>query len=245
MTLKVFLSASLFTTIAFSSAAAAQHADMLLIRDQQGNLLTGQYSFDQNLIIDTDTRVYEGEFDTFGVSDEPGFNALSASNIPDGFNALDGNTAVSFTANAFAVGGATANLFYWDGHGDVDFVTSTNTLTVSKAPSNVFSSLLDGSDSDVAGFDIEATSADGFLHKHIDFALSDISNNAGGFYLWAFTLHHGSDSADSIFFVHGFDTHDENAHEAAVDWVNTNLVPAPGSLSALLGLAAMVTRRRR
>jgi len=231
--------------LSLSTIASAQHADMLLIRDDAGNLLTGQYDFGTNQIVDTNTRVYEGEFDAFGTSDEPGFNALSSSNIPTGFQALDANIAVSFDANTFQLGSASANLYHWDGNGAVDFSVSTNSLTISKAPSAVFSAVLDGSDSNVEGFDIDATSSDGFLHKHIDLALSDFSSGANGFYLWSLTIEAGGSSTDPIYFVHGFGIHNEPAHEAAIDWVNANLVPAPGSLTALLGLAAITTRRRR
>jgi len=236
------------TTIAalsITSIAPAQHADLLLIKDDAGNLLTGQYDFGTNQIVDTNTRVYEGEFDAFGTSDEPGFNALSASNIPTGFQALGSNIPVSFDANTFQIGNMSANLYHWDGQGSVDFAASSNTLTISKAPSLLFSALLDGSDTSVEGFDIDTTTSDGFLHKHIDLGLSDISSSANGFYLWSFTIEAGGASADPIFFVHGFGIHNEPAHEAAVDWVNANLVPAPSSVLALFGFAAMTSRRRR
>lgn len=228
-----------------TNAACAQHADLLLIKDAAGNLLTGQYDFDSGEVVNTNTRVYEGEFDIFGTSDEPGFNALSSSNVPTGFQALDANTAVSFNASSFDIGSTSANLYFWDGTGEVNFTAAANTLTISKAPSNIFSAVLDGSDTNVNGFDIATTSSDGFLHKHIDLGLTDISSSANGFYLWSLSVQSGLDSTDPIFFVHGFGLEDEVAHEAAVDWVGANLVPAPGALSmlALGGLTA--TRRRR
>ena len=174
MNTKTISTIAVLTSMSIASFAQAQHADLLLIRDAAGNLLTGQYDFDSGQVVNTGTRVYEGEFDAFGTSDEPGFNALSSSNIPTGFQSLAGNTAVSFDANSFQVGSASANLYYWDGQGEVNFTAATNSLTISKAPSAIFSALLDGSDSDVDGFDIATTSSDGFLHKHIDFGLSDI-----------------------------------------------------------------------
>lgn len=243
---KAIIAISTTSILALASGAAhAQHADLLLIKDDAGNLLTGQYDFDSGEIVNTDTRVYEGEFDIFGTSDEPGFNALSASNIPTGFQALNPNSAVSFSASSFQIGTTSANLYYWDGQGEVDFSSAANTLTISKAPSNIFSAVLDGSDTDVNGFDIATTSSDGFLHKHIDLGLTDISSSANGFYLWSLSIQSGLDSTDPIFFVHGFGTEDETAHEAAIDWVGANLVPAPGTLAVLLGLPMMSTRRRR
>tara|TARA_R110000868_G_scaffold411617_1_gene706381 strand:+ start:483051 stop:483779 length:729 start_codon:yes stop_codon:yes gene_type:complete len=231
--------------LSIASIASAQHADLLLIRDNAGNLLTGQYDFGTNQLVNTNTRVYEGEFDAFGTSDEPGFNALSASNIPSGFQALSGSTPVSFDANSFQIGGQSANLYHWDGAGAVNFTASSNALTISKSPSAIFSSLLDGSDSDVNGFDIDTTSSDGFLHKHMDAGLSSISSNDYGFYLWSLTINVNDASTQPIFFVHGFGLEDEIAHEAAIDWVSANLVPAPSTLALLLGLPAMTASRRR
>ncbi len=237
--------AALSITSIAATTASAQHADLLIIKDDAGNLLTGQYDFASNQVVNTNIRVYEGEFDAFGTSDEPGFNALSSSNIPSGFQALDPNTPVSFDANTFQIGNMSANLYHWDGQGAVDFTASSNSLTISKAPSLLFSALLDGSDTNVPGFDIDTAASDGFLHKHIDLGLADISSSAIGFYLWSISIEAGGASTDPIFFVHGFGIHNEPAHEAAVDWVNSTIVPTPSSLTALLGLTIMSTRRRR
>ncbi|MCA9304354.1 MAG: hypothetical protein KC996_09550 [Phycisphaerales bacterium] len=244
MNTKAIITASLFVSLA-ASGALAQHADLLLIKDLEGNLLTGQYDFDSAQVVGTGTRVYEGEFDAFGVSDEPGINALSGSNIPTGYAALDGNAAVSFGANAFEINGTVSNLWYWDGTGPVDFSVSANTLTISKAPSSIFSATLDGSGSDVDGFTIETTSSDGFLHKHIDFALSDIDAGSAGFYLWSMDFSVGGSTSEGVYFVHGFGIHNEEAHEAAIDWVSANLVPAPAGVLALLGLPMLAAHRRR
>ncbi|PHQ82759.1 MAG: hypothetical protein COB69_00815 [Phycisphaera sp.] len=212
-----------------SGPAQGQHADMMLIRDAGGNLVTGAYDFDAGAIVNTNQRVFDAEFDIFGTTDEPGFNALSSGNVPAGFLPLAGNTAVSFTGKAFEIGGTMSNLWHWDGIGAVDFglIADGTTLNVSKAPSSVFSMDLGGSGSDVAGFDIDTTSADGFLHKHIDFSLINSSGASAGLYLWAFTLENEGASTASFWFVHGFDFHDEPQHEAAVDWVQANLVPTP------------------
>jgi hypothetical protein len=236
--------ASLFVCTPVSSVLA-QHADLLLINDQNGNLITGQYDFDSGQVVNTDTRVYEGEFDDFGVSDEPGFNALSSSNIPNGYFALAGNADVGFSANAFGIDNGVSNLWFWDGAGAVDFGISNNLLTISKAPSNIFSTTLDGSASDANGFTIDTTSSDGFLHKHIDFALNDTGAGASGFYLWSMDFSVGDSSSESVYFVHGFGIHDEEAHEAAVGWVETNLVPAPAGVLTLIGLPILTSRRRR
>ena len=245
MKTKTISTIAVLTSMSIACVSQAEHADLLLIRDVAGNLITGQYDFDSGQVVNTGTRVYEGEFDVFGTSDEPGFNALSSSNIPVGYQPLAGNTAVSFDANSFQVGSVSANLFYWDGQGAVNFTAATNSLTISKAPSAVFSALLDGSDSDVDGFDIATTSSDGFLHKHIDFGLSDISSSANGFYLWSLSFQSGNAISDPAFFVHGFGLEDEEAHEAAVDWVGSNIVPTPGTMAMVLGFSFCGVSRRR
>ena len=90
-------------------------------------------------------------------------------------------------------------------------------MEISKAPSAVFSSLLDGSASDVGGFVIDQTNAEGFLHKHIDFTISntDASAPADGFYLWSLTISAGALETDLLYFVHGLGAHTEEKHEDA------------------------------
>lgn len=230
------------------------HVDALLAVDPSGKLVTGGFDFDAGEVESLNTRVYEAEFDGpfSGVwtTDEPGFNAVSdtAGGLPAGYTTLPGSTAVNFDANAFTIGASTANLWHWDGSGAVSFapVAGPTQLEISKSPTAVFSSTLDGSDSNVAGFEIETTGADGFLHKHIDFSIAntDLSEVDDGFYLWSLTLSAGELETDPVYFVHGLGEHTEIAHEAAVDFVQTNVVPEPGSL-ALLGMGGLALLRRR
>lgn len=223
------------------------HADVLLMRNSAGQLVTGAVDFGDNTVISSNLRVYEGEFDAFGTTSDPGFNALSSSNpnMPAGFQAIQGDTVVSFDANAFGINGVTANLFYWDAVGaNVSFGASTDALTISKAPSDMFTATLDGSGVGVLGFDIETTDADGFLHKHIDFSVDPAA--ATGIYLWSLTVHAGDLSTQPLYFVHALGDIDEAQHEAAAEFVETVLVPAPGTVVlAALGFVGVTTRRRR
>ncbi|MBI1335902.1 MAG: PEP-CTERM sorting domain-containing protein [Phycisphaera sp.] len=235
--------------------ARAEHADALIAIGPSNPLATGQYDFDGGNVVNLDTRVYEGEFEgPFGnvwTIDEPGFNALSSSlgGLPAGYSTLPGSTSVSFDALAFTLGSSTSNLWHWDGAGGVNFtpVTGPTVLEIAKSPTVIFSSILDGSATDVTGFVIDTTGSDGFLHKHIDFSVynTDASAPATGFYLWSLEIHVGSLVSEPVYFVHGLGTYDEEAHEAAIEHVQSNLVPEPTSSALLAFLAGAVVLNRR
>ena len=247
--LGVCAGALVFGSAGMAVADEEPHADMLLSINPDGRLVSGVFDFDEGKILSLSQRVYEAEFDEFGTTDEPGFNAVTQGNLPGGFTALPGNQSVTFNAPSFSVEGVEANLFYWDAVGDtVNFQPSGTMLNVSKAPNNIFSVDLDGSANDVDGFEIESTAGDGFLHKHIDFSLADGAGSAEGIYLWAFTVHVGDDlTTEPVFFVHAFGNIDEEQHELAAEFVEANVVPGPGVVPALLAASAgaMSLRKRR
>ncbi len=233
-----------------------QHADALFAVGPNGQMVSGRYSFDTNMVVDVDTRVYEGEFEgPFGgvyTVDEPGFNALAGGlgGLPAGYSTLPGSAAVGFAGRAFAIDGQASNLWHWNGAGGVSFapVTAPTVLEVSKSPSASFSSVLDGSNSDVAGFVIETTGADGFLHKHIDFSVynTDATPAAAGFYLWAMSFDAGASlETDLVYFVHGAGIEDEDAHEDAVSFVESVLVPEPAGVLVVMGLGVLGVGMRR
>ncbi len=244
---------------AATTTAKAEHSDLLLLI-QGGELVTGTYDFDAGMVTSTDERVYEGEFE-FGpfdlgggvyqyTVDEPGFNALSSANVPAGFSALPGNSAVTFDIVSFDIDGTSANLWYWDGVGAVDFAPASGvTWTVSKNPLATFNATANGSNTTVPGFVINTTSADGFLHQHLDFTLEGTGASAedaipSGFYALGMELS-VNPTSEPVFFVHGVGIENEPQHEAAVDFFAESVVPEPASLALLLvgGLCAM--RRNR
>ena len=109
--------------------------------------------------------------------------------------------------------------------------------------------IVDGSDSDVTGFAIDTTNGSGFLHKHRPFRLDDGDGNintapAAGLYLLGMTLSAaGQETSDPFWFVLDAGLEDEVAHEAAVEWVESNIVPEPASI-ALLGIGSLLVLSR-
>ena len=109
----------------------------------------------------------------------------------------------------------------------------------------------DGSAADVAGFEIDTTDAGGFLHRHVAFQVNDgdgqptVQTADAGFYVWSLEMAVGALKADPIFFVHALGVEDEAAHEAAVAFVEANVVPEPTAALALAGVGGVLLRRRR
>ena len=252
------LCAACTTAIAAAATAPAQadeeeaHVDAFLYVDSDGRLTTGGYDFEGTAISTLNTRVYEAEFDEFGTTDEPGFNAVPQSGLPAGSTALPANTPVTFNAVGIDLGTSQSNLLHWNGTGVVDFapVTGDTNLVIRKPQGLSFASItLDGSDADVAGFEIDTTNGSGFLHRHIDFIINDGDFLPDlvddGFYLFALELSVGAGLvSEPTYFVHGFGNHTEEAHEAAVAFVESTLVPEPAS-AAVFGLAGLALLRRR
>jgi hypothetical protein len=79
------------------------------------------------------------------------------------------------------------------------------------------------------------------LDLHPDFT---ITIPFDGIYLASFTVSGAGLATSEIFWVVFNLGSDEADHDAAIEWVESNLIPAPGAL-ALLGLAGLARRRRR
>ena len=233
------------------------HADIAVLIDPAGNLVTGTIDFDEQEFTGF-TRVYESEFvrtarPDLGVgiesgnTDEPGFNGVRDGNLtlPAGYSNIGAGLDLSFSVNTLDIDGTSANLWYWDGSGAVNFAPATTTLDVSRG-GGALNTSLDGSASAVPGFNIFTSEADGYIHQHLDLELANTQGIADGFFLWSFVVETSDGkAADPIFFVHGLGEPGEELHEEAVDWVNFNLVPAPGAaVFAFAGVGALVRRRR-
>jgi len=255
---KTLITGMLVSALTVSAIAEEEaHIDAFLAVDPSGKLITGGFDFDTSAIDNLNTRVYEAEFEgPFGAdgvwtTDEPGFNAISNTTpgLPDGYSTLPGSTSVTWNANAFEIDSIGSNFWFWDGSGEVNFapVVAPTVLEISKAPAAAFSEILDGSDVDVTGFEIDESGADGFLHKHIDFSVfnTDASDVTAGFYLWSLTINAGDLATDPLYFVHGLGLENEEAHEAAAEFIESTLVPEPASAMLVAAGATLLVRRRR
>ncbi len=153
-------------------------------------------------------------------------------------------TSGTFTANsslAFTIHG---QLRSWNGS---DFGTvSAERLLIEFGPD---ARLTPTTDSLVSGFAFNVGPTGGF-DEHYNFTLQDGvggNNPSSGVYLLALSLS-SSDAAiatsEPFYLVLNFGQ-DELVHDAAVEYVENVIVPAPGAAVALLGLGLLASRRRR
>ena len=198
----------------------------LLIQD--GRVVTGVGDHGDQTITNIGERVFAADMDLIGsnwAADEPGIFILPGS-MPDG-------VGVGFVLEAA--------LRRWDGVGSVDFTDiPSQAMTLEFGPLSATTPMVD---TDVFGFSIayDATSPDGF-DEHWDFLL-DASAGAGIYLLQLrFTVDGFQDSL-SVWTVFNAGL-DETAHDLAIDYVETVIVPAPGVL-ALAGLGGLLAGRRR
>ena len=177
----------------------------------------------------TEGRVFEAEFGDSGIfnfTDDPGFDSENG----------------TFQANSMVGFNVTGAFRIWNGNG---FDNAVNTLTISFGALEI----VVGSDPFTPGFGINAN-ASGRWHRHLNYTLNDVTPTSDpAIYLLELELWNQGTGVETSLpfwkvFAFGDVTHQE--HEAAVDWVQANLVPAPGAV-ALLGLAGLagLGRRRR
>jgi hypothetical protein len=212
-----------------AASATAQHSDV-------GLALEGGVPV-------IEQQVVEGMFgeapNPANVADEPGFEAEDGVLLPEEF--------LSFQAVPISVGGASRNLWYWDGAGDVAFGESPETLSIEHPVSGQTLALSTALPGVVQpGFVIGAADEHGGLHQDLEFVLGS-ATPASGVYLFALSLQANSIGAvDPVYLVMGAGVEDELL-DAAVDYVNASIVPEPAAVAMLLSAFAWMglVRRRR
>ncbi len=211
----------------FAGAAVAGGGDFgLVIVD--GRVVTGVGDHDDQTISELGERVFAADMSLAGpnwFADEPGI-FIQANSMPDG-------VGIGFVVEAA--------LRRWDGIGAVDFSSvPAQTMSIEFGPQSVSTALSDG---DVFGFPIayDANTPGGF-DEHWDFLL-DASAGTGIYLLQLRFTVDGFQDSESVWTVFNAGL-DEAAHDAAIDYVENVIVPAPGAL-AVLGLGGLVAARRR
>lgn len=199
----------------------------LLIQD--GKVVTGIGDHDDQVITDIGERVFAADMSLVGANwfaDEPGI-FVEAGSLPD-------DSGIGFVIES--------PVMRWDGTGAVDFSTmSSAPITLEFGPNSVSSSMFAG---DVAGFDIlyDADNPTGF-DEHWDVLLD--ASAGEGIYLMRlrFTVT-GFEDSESTWTVFNAGL-SEDIHDAAIDYVENVIVPAPGGLLAMGGVLVLAGRRRR
>lgn len=228
-----------------AATALAQHAD---IRPyvQNGRIVTAGY-VDATSSEFPDMRVFAYDFgedqDQPYFTQDPGFNAAAGSGLPAGSQLL-------FNIVGAGSLGLPANLSFWDGVGEVEFVATPadETLTLNFGSQD---RIADDSIDFVAGFNLQTVTASGAIHRHLNAFLNGGSGDpTAGIFLLPLELQSSDASIQKSlpFFVVYNNGLTEEAHDLAVDWVQTNLViPEASSLMlvTIAGGATLMARRRR
>ena len=245
------LSAAAVAVTAAAVPARAQHSD-ISPRVIDGRIVT--YGHDDATGQDVpDVRVFGYDFgEVVGdpyFSSDPGVNAPAGSGLPAG-------SLLRFDIPAASSFGLPSNLSFWGGSGPVTFgaVPSSETLRFTFGSANT---TVGSGAAAQDGFGLGAVAADGSLHRHLSALLNGSDGNndpadgnppAPGIYLVPMVLG-SSDPAvlpsAPVFVVYNNGLTEE-AHDEAIDYVQTNVVPEPASAGlAAITSAALLLRRRR
>jgi hypothetical protein len=229
---------------ALAGATAARAHDDVVPYAFAGKLLAGGHD-DVGGTNTIEARVFgydfgEDPFDPYLIGD-PGFNNGS---VAIGVFPNDGLLPTGFTLGFDVF----TNLQYWDGLGGVSFAAAPAdvALGLNRGSNTV---LVSGAGQSGTVPTIGSTGASGRLHVHLESQLhftdgtDPLAPNApDGIYLVGLMLKlPGSGVADSdpIYFVYNNGL-DEEVHDLAMDWVQTNLVPEPASWAMMLAALAAV-----
>ena len=218
--MKSFVLSSLVLALASSASADVVHAD-IWVTASGGSLVTAGWDHTTDTVLNLSQRVFEGEFgadpDFPFAGDEPGVGSDLAPGTLITMNLLPG-------------------LGSWNGAG----FDSTSALLGLQYGPQFAESVLGGSVSAMVPVDGSE------FHWHPEYFLSgpNGSDPANGIFLAQFTFSTaGLAASQTLWIVFNLGMGEED-HEAAVEWVELNLVPTPGAI-ALLAVAGLAGRRRR
>ena len=201
------------------ASADEEHYDIGVWNDN-GTLMTGGFDHDTETLAVQNLRVFEAEFGEDKLfpfsTDEPGIGGVAAD-----IGLMEGST-INLNISA--------GLGVWNGSGFS--YGGGNSMDIDYGPTSV-DTLIGGT------LDFLVTE---------DFDLHPIwtidSGASNGAYLVELTAAmDGYNTSETFYVVFNLGL-DEEAYETSVDWVNDNLIPAPGVL-ALLGMGGLAARRRR
>jgi hypothetical protein len=240
-----------------AETASGQHFDIFLARPATGvKTVIGRADVDGQAFDDV-TRVFESELGALGgefISLEPGVNHPNLNNptsaYPSSASGLQPGDVLRLKERDFSVGGAVSDLFYWNGMGEVSFAPSAADFRID--------------DADPLG----ATPGVGGAFDEHPFLVVDDDSLPGIYLASAFGVVHEFGPSDPIFIVMGTEElitaeflgisqqelemlTDEELEEAldavidpAVDYVQNNLVPEPGTIVvAMMGCGFIPTLR--
>jgi hypothetical protein len=191
------------------------HLD-LWITASAGTLVTGGWDHDTGEVVNASQRVFEGELGL-----DP-FFPFSGDEPGIGSDLVGTTLAMNLLPTLDA----------WNGS---SFVRSTSMLTASYAGQSATSGT-GGSFSFLVSAGLD-------LHPEFTLSGQGATDPANGIYLAAFRVSAaGFGQSDTFWIVFNLGM-PEADHEAAVEWVESNLVPAPGAL-AMLALGTVMARSR-
>lgn len=203
----------------FAQAEEAPHVDPY-ISAQGGQLHSAGWDPSTDSIVDSTTRVFGADF-----GEDPSFPFATED---PGF----GSNLLGSTINVNLLAG----LSNWTGTEFVSFTDASVTAEFGGASGNTTTG---GGFSFLVGVG---------LHLHPSYFINGVGglDPANGIYLVSLNATSSQYAASNTFwFVFNLGESEED-HDAAIEWVNTNLVPAPAGLIAILcGFPIGLRRRRR
>lgn len=202
----------------FVYAEEEAHVDAY-IWAENGQLRTASWVYETDTIVDSSARVFGADFGEDSAfpfaTEDPGV----------GSNLL--GSTINFNINT--------GLSSWNGTEFVSFSDASITFEFGGASGNTTTG---------GGFSFLVNSG---LHLHAATFIDGVSgaDPTNGIYLVSLNATSSQYAAsDTFWFVFNLGESEED-HDAAMDWVNTNLVPGPAGMLAFLGGISMGSRRRR